>query len=51
MEWLPNSTQTVYNAVTHCYARRHNTIAAFQGYSDSNLEKSHIFQTDSSLGF
>lgn len=40
MESLPNSTQTVYNAVTYCYAGMHNAITAFQGYSDSNFEKS-----------
>ena len=50
-ESLPNSRETAYTAVTCCYAGMPKGITVFQGYSDSNFEKSHIFQTDTGLGF
>lgn len=51
MESLPNSRETAYTAVMCCYDGVHEGITVFQGSSDSNFEKAHIFQTDTGLGF
>lgn len=51
MESLPNSRETAYTAATCCYAGMQKGITVFQGSSDSNFEKSHIFQTNTGLEF
>lgn len=51
MQPLTNSREPAFTAVTRCHAAMHKGKTVFWGHSDRYFEKSHMFQTDTSLDF